>query len=120
VSAVRASEPRRSTSAPAAWAAIHTDSPRVEKILARARADLQTLRSEQSGHAYFAAGVPWFAALFGRDSLITGLQVLPFERGTSEGTLRLLAEYEGRTIDPARASSRARSCTNCAWVSSPG
>jgi glycogen debranching enzyme len=39
-----------------------------------------------------AAGVPWFVALFGRDSLIVGLQTLPVHRGLALGALTTLAQ----------------------------
>src|SRR5919204_5456467 len=38
-----------------------------------------------------AAGLPWFMALFGRDSLITSYQALPFAPELAETTLRILA-----------------------------
>jgi glycogen debranching enzyme len=45
-----------------------------------------------------AAGLPWFMALFGRDSLITSLQALPYLPGLAATTLRVLAarQAEGR------------------------
>ncbi len=48
-----------------------------------------------------AAGDPGrFHALFGRDSLITALQVLPDRPEIAAATLRALAERQGRIIDP--------------------
>jgi glycogen debranching enzyme len=41
-----------------------------------------------------------FNALFGRDSLITALQVLPARRDVAEATLRALAALQGRRDDP--------------------
>ena len=41
-----------------------------------------------------------FNALFGRDSLITALQVLPARPGVAEATLRALAALQGRRDDP--------------------
>jgi glycogen debranching enzyme len=42
-----------------------------------------------------------FHALFGRDSLITALQVLPVAPDVARGTLRALAALQGRVDDPA-------------------
>jgi glycogen debranching enzyme len=42
-----------------------------------------------------------FHALFGRDSLITALQVLPAAPDVARGTLRALAALQGRVDDPA-------------------
>jgi len=48
-----------------------------------------------------AAGDPGrFHALFGRDSLLTALQVLPDRPDIATATLRVLAERQGRTEDP--------------------
>jgi glycogen debranching enzyme len=42
-----------------------------------------------------------FHALFGRDSLITSLQVLPAQPDVARATLRVLAGLQGRRTDPA-------------------
>ena len=60
------------------------------------------LVSSLDGEPYFAAGVPWYATLFGRDSLITALQVMAFAPDVAAGTLRLLAGRIGREDDPER------------------
>jgi glycogen debranching enzyme len=49
-----------------------------------------------------AAGLPWFMALFGRDSLITSYQALPFVPELAATTLRMLAERQGREINDYR------------------
>jgi glycogen debranching enzyme len=49
-----------------------------------------------------AAGLPWFMALFGRDSLITSLQTLPYRPGLAATTLRVLAARQGRARDDFR------------------
>ncbi|MCG3113787.1 MAG: hypothetical protein MCM46_18440 [Candidatus Manganitrophus sp. SB1] len=49
-----------------------------------------------------AAGLPWFMSLFGRDSLITSFQAIPFVPELSAATLRLLALFHGRVDDPFR------------------
>ena len=68
----------------------------------RSLRDLDVLRSQLTGVHYFAAGVPWFVALFGRDSIITALQTLAYDPGIAAQTLRLLARYQGKKIDPWR------------------
>lgn len=79
-----------------------TPHERFNSALRRSLQDLAMLRTRQQNATYFAAGVPWFVALFGRDSVITALQVLPFEPAVAAGTLRLLAFYQGRRHDPFR------------------
>ena len=46
-----------------------------------------------------AAGLPWFMALFGRDSLITSFQALPYLPTLAANTLRVLAALQSRTRD---------------------
>jgi glycogen debranching enzyme len=49
-----------------------------------------------------AAGLPWFMAVFGRDSLITSFQALPFAPELSATTLRTLALFQAQSTDPFR------------------
>jgi glycogen debranching enzyme len=49
-----------------------------------------------------AAGLPWFMALFGRDSLITSYQALPFVPELAATTLRALASRQARGYDDFR------------------
>ncbi|HTA13513.1 MAG TPA: glycogen debranching N-terminal domain-containing protein [Solirubrobacteraceae bacterium] len=44
-----------------------------------------------------AAGLPWFMALFGRDSLITSFQALPYLPTLAAATLRVLADRQAHT-----------------------
>ena len=81
---------------------VRSDDQLFNRILERSLLDLELLGSELDGHGYFAAGVPWFATLFGRDSLITALETLSFVPGVAEQTLRLLAARLGREIDDRR------------------
>ena len=57
-------------------------------------------RSSLDGQAYYAAGIPWFATLFGRDSLITAMQMAAWSPEMAEQTLRVLAGRLGRRVDP--------------------
>jgi glycogen debranching enzyme len=49
-----------------------------------------------------AAGLPWFMALFGRDSVMTSYQSLPFTPELAETTLRVLAARQGQQVDDFR------------------
>ncbi|MHB2210933.1 amylo-alpha-1,6-glucosidase [Methylobacterium sp. CM6257] len=49
-----------------------------------------------------AAGIPWFAALFGRDSLITAIQTVPVYPDFARGALEMLARYQADETDDAR------------------
>ncbi len=40
--------------------------------------------------------MPWYDALFGRDSIISAIQSMPYEFSKAKSTLRLLAQYQGK------------------------
>jgi glycogen debranching enzyme len=81
---------------------VQSDSRSLSRIVTRAVLDLDLLRSSMHGHEFYTAGIPWFATLFGRDSLISALQVLPFQPAMARDTLRLLARYQGQRQDDWR------------------
>jgi glycogen debranching enzyme len=49
-----------------------------------------------------AAGLPWFMALFGRDSLITAYQALPFQPHLARTTLEALTAWQAKGMDDFR------------------
>jgi glycogen debranching enzyme len=49
-----------------------------------------------------AAGVPWFVAVFGRDSLLVSLQTMAVHPGLALGALEKLAQYQATEIDDWR------------------
>ncbi|HKX28954.1 MAG TPA: glycogen debranching N-terminal domain-containing protein [Blastocatellia bacterium] len=79
-----------------------SDSLIVNRILERSMRDLLMLHSRLGQISYFAAGVPWFVAAFGRDSIITAMQTLAFNRRIAEQTIRLLASLQGRQVNEWR------------------
>jgi glycogen debranching enzyme len=78
---------------------ISGDDPNLGRLLQQSLSDLQTLRTNIGGAEFFAAGVPWFVTLFGRDSVVTSLQTLAFDSSIAEQTLRVLARYQGKHVD---------------------
>ncbi|HEY8477599.1 MAG TPA: glycogen debranching N-terminal domain-containing protein, partial [Chloroflexota bacterium] len=69
----------------------------------RAVSDLVALRLRINDEQELpAAGLPWYMAIFGRDSIITALETLLLGPGLAVGTLRTLAAYQGRQVDPFR------------------
>ncbi|NJP31486.1 amylo-alpha-1,6-glucosidase [Micromonospora thermarum] len=66
--------------------------------------DLAALRYESIslGARLISAGLPWFMTLFGRDSIFTSLQVLPFLPELIPSTLLLLAGLQGHRLDDFR------------------
>ena len=76
------------------------------KIYRRSLVDLAALRFETgiSPGSLPAAGLPWFMAVFGRDSLLTSFQSMPFVPELTAATLRALAVLQARKEDPFRDS----------------
>jgi glycogen debranching enzyme len=85
-------------------ARIRSDGELLDLAIRRSIADLRLLRNDgpMRGEHYVAAGVPWFATLFGRDSIITSLQILPFMPDVARETLRVLADWQSTEDDPER------------------
>ena len=74
----------------------------IERVILQSQRDLGALRIFDAGHperAVVAAGVPWFMALFGRDSLLTALMSLPLDPTLALGTLQTLAELQGTRFE---------------------
>ncbi len=71
----------------------------------RSLVDLAALRfypDSLPGSSLPAAGLPWYMALFGRDSLITSYQTLPFVPEMCRTTLRALAAQQADSFDDFR------------------
>jgi glycogen debranching enzyme len=79
--------------------AVSSDNKLLDRIIGCSLRDLRVLLSYRRGQMYFSAGIPWYVALFGRDSLISSMQVLAYEPEVAEHTLRLLASYQGTKVD---------------------
>jgi glycogen debranching enzyme len=55
-----------------------------------------------------AAGLPWFMTMFGRDSIFTSLQALPFTPELAATTLRALGDWQGTRVDDFRDEDPGR------------
>jgi glycogen debranching enzyme len=94
----------------AAWLdaapALDTDGDTIAHTYRRSLVDLAALRFYPDPDDHMAsvpaAGLPWFMTLFGRDSLITSYQALPFVPELAATTLRLLAERQASEVDDFR------------------
>lgn len=83
-------------------AKVESDSQSLNRTIRRSFRDLRMLESSHKGQTFFSAGIPWFATLFGRDSIITAIQTLAYNPVIAEQTLRLLALHQGKTTDEWR------------------
>jgi len=84
---------------PAPTARVRTANAGFDEWVARSWSDLRMLTTETPYGRIAYAGIPWYVAPFGRDSIITALQHLPFDPGLARGTIRFLAAYQGREDD---------------------
>jgi glycogen debranching enzyme len=77
----------------------------------RSLVDLAALRFSPliaGGRSLPAAGLPWFMTMFGRDSIFTSLQALPFTSELAATTLRALGDWQGVGLDDFRDEDPGR------------
>jgi len=80
-------------------------------VYQRSLVDLAALRfspRSSGGRSLPAAGLPWFMTMFGRDSIFTSLQALPFAPELAATTLRELGERQGSRLDDFRDEDPGR------------
>jgi glycogen debranching enzyme len=65
-------------------------------------ADFHGLRIPENHEHVVAAGIPWFATLFGRDSIIASYQSLLLNPSLAADTLRVLAHFQGKEVNDWR------------------
>jgi glycogen debranching enzyme len=77
----------------------------------RSLVDLAALRFSPviaRGRNLPAAGLPWFMTMFGRDSIFTSLQALPFTPELAATTLSVLGAWQGTRLDDFRDEDPGR------------
>jgi glycogen debranching enzyme len=77
----------------------------------RSLVDLAALRFSPliaGGRSLPAAGLPWFMTMFGRDSILTSLQALPFTSELAATTLLALGDWQGVGLDDFRDEDPGR------------
>ncbi|HEX5594915.1 MAG TPA: glycogen debranching N-terminal domain-containing protein [Micromonosporaceae bacterium] len=91
--------------------AVNTESESLAMTYKRSLVDLAALRFRpmtSRDESIPAAGLPWFMTIFGRDSIFTSLQTLPFVPAQAAATLRLLASLQGTRFDDFRDEDPGR------------
>ena len=90
---------------------LECDSDSLQATYRRSLVDLAALRFSPpiaGGHSLPAAGLPWFMTMFGRDSIFTSLQALPFTPELAATTLRALGDWQGVRVDDFRDEDPGR------------
>lgn len=73
-----------------------------DNLLRNAMGDFHALRIPDGKEHVIAAGIPWFATIFGRDSIIAAYQTLSFNPELAKDTLRVLARHQASEVDDWR------------------
>jgi glycogen debranching enzyme len=81
---------------------IITDNEMFNQLLTRGLRDLRALFTTTEDGAVLAAGIPWYVAIFGRDSLIASHQLLAVNAAPARDALQLLARHQGTEDNPWR------------------
>jgi glycogen debranching enzyme len=86
----------------AGFAKIHSSNEQLTRWAHRSYADVRMLLTPTESGMYPFAGIPWYSVPFGRDGIITAIQLCWLNPDVARGVLRFLAEHQAAQLDPER------------------